>query len=207
MWQRLSAKAGTKGERWYDWQYPGAGRASGRYLLFWRSRPCRTPQPSRPMWCMYPRPVPPPPWCIEQAFAVAKSEVGLDEYEVYTAHGWARRVTLSLWGLALLNMVWAHAAAPPPTKSSHAGAGPRPDCGFEPDRDLPSVVAPGAPDSGRGGTRGHSGTASTNGWPCSVTGNAVRRNCSIYNCRIKYLAPRRRKAFRGMLIDAPSKSI
>ncbi len=54
---------------------------------------------------------------IEQAFQVAKGQVGLDTYEVRTAHGWARHVTLALWGLALLSRVRAHAAAlPPPPK-------------------------------------------------------------------------------------------
>jgi hypothetical protein len=35
--------------------------------------------------------------CIEQAFEAAKQETGLDGYEVRSAHGWYRHVTLVLW--------------------------------------------------------------------------------------------------------------
>ena len=35
-------------------------------------------------------------WCIESAFEAAKQEAGLDEYEVRSATGWYRHITLAL---------------------------------------------------------------------------------------------------------------
>lgn len=34
-------------------------------------------------------------WSIEHAFEAAKQETGLDDYEVCSAHGWYRHVTLA----------------------------------------------------------------------------------------------------------------
>ena len=45
--------------------------------------------------------------CIEHAFEAARQETGLDDYEVRSAHGWYRHVTLTLWALALLAVVRA----------------------------------------------------------------------------------------------------
>ena len=42
-------------------------------------------------------------WCIE----AARQEAGLDEYEVRSATGWHRHVTLALWALALLDVLRA----------------------------------------------------------------------------------------------------
>ena len=44
---------------------------------------------------------------IEHAFKAARQEVGLDDYEVRSAVGWYRHVTLALWALALLAVVRA----------------------------------------------------------------------------------------------------
>jgi SRSO17 transposase len=41
-------------------------------------------------------------WTVEQCFEEAKGEVGLDEYEVRSWHGWYRHVTLSMLALAFL---------------------------------------------------------------------------------------------------------
>ena len=58
-------------------------------------------------------------WPIEHAFEAAKQEVGLDDYEVRSAHGWYRHVTLALWALALLAVVRAaDLARPDPQKKS-----------------------------------------------------------------------------------------
>jgi|SRR5215469_12886472 len=40
---------------------------------------------------------------VEQCFEEAKGEVGLDEYEVCSWHGWYRHFTLSMLSLAVLN--------------------------------------------------------------------------------------------------------
>jgi SRSO17 transposase len=37
---------------------------------------------------------------VEQCFEEAKGEVGLDEYEVRSWHGWYRHITLSMLSLA-----------------------------------------------------------------------------------------------------------
>ena len=39
-------------------------------------------------------------WAVAHAFEAAKQETGLDDYEVRSAHGWYRHVTLALWALA-----------------------------------------------------------------------------------------------------------
>ena len=46
-------------------------------------------------------------WCIEHAFEAARQETGLDDYEVRSAHGWYRHVTLALCSLTLLAVVRA----------------------------------------------------------------------------------------------------
>lgn len=43
-------------------------------------------------------------WNIECCFETAKQEVGLDEYEVRSWHGWYRHMTLCMIGLLLLNI-------------------------------------------------------------------------------------------------------
>jgi SRSO17 transposase len=48
-------------------------------------------------------------WQVEQAFELAKGEVGLDEYEVRTWTGWYRHVTLAMFALAYLTVVRQHA--------------------------------------------------------------------------------------------------
>ena len=63
-------------------------------------------------------------WCIERAFEDAKQEAGLDEYEVRSATGWYRHMTLALWALDLLVMLRATTLpdATPPGKKSLAAA-------------------------------------------------------------------------------------
>ncbi len=41
-------------------------------------------------------------WTVEQCFEEAKGEVGLDEYEVRSWHGWYRHLTLLMLALAFL---------------------------------------------------------------------------------------------------------
>ena len=63
-------------------------------------------------------------WCIERVFKDAKQEAGLDEYEVRSATGWYRHVTLALWALALLAVLRATTLpdAAPPVKKKPAGS-------------------------------------------------------------------------------------
>ena len=59
-----------------------------------------------------------------RAFEDARQEVGLDEYEVRSATGWYRHITLALWALALLAVLRATTLpdATPPVKKSSAAA-------------------------------------------------------------------------------------
>ena len=47
-------------------------------------------------------------WTVEQCFEEGKGEVGLDEYEVRSWHGWYRHVTLSMLALAFLTVLRAN---------------------------------------------------------------------------------------------------
>jgi transposase InsO family protein len=47
-------------------------------------------------------------WTVEQCFEEAKGEVGLDEYEVRSWHGWHRHVTLSMLALSFLTVLRVH---------------------------------------------------------------------------------------------------
>ena len=47
-------------------------------------------------------------WTVEQCFEEAKGEVGMDEYEVRSWHGWYRHVTLSMLAMAFLTALRAN---------------------------------------------------------------------------------------------------
>jgi SRSO17 transposase len=116
-WQRISAGTGSKGPRWYDWAWasvhqPGHSllirRGSSGELAFYR--------------CWSPVPVPLATlvrvaglrWAVEEGFQAAKSQVGLDHYQVRTWTGWHRHITLAMLALAFL-MASTTAAAPATT--------------------------------------------------------------------------------------------
>jgi SRSO17 transposase len=119
-WQRLSAGEGSQGPRWYDW---------GWMLMRWRFHP-----QGMAHWLLARRSVSRPDeiayyfvfgpadatleqvarvagtrWQVEQAFELAKGEVGLDEYEVRTWTGWYRHITLAMFALAYLTVARQHA--------------------------------------------------------------------------------------------------
>lgn len=120
-WSRLSAGDGTKGPRWYDWRW----------------RPLAEPvEPAWRRWLLVRRSISDPTeltayvvfapqgttlaevvrvagsrWTIESGFEAAKSEVGLDQYEVRSWTGWYRHITLAMWALALLVVLRAGAIA------------------------------------------------------------------------------------------------
>lgn len=114
-WQRLSVGDGGKGPRVYDWTWarlPEAGTPppSGwaRWLVVRRS----VSKPEERAYFIAGGPegqtlkklaqVAGKRWGIEQAFAEAKGEAGLDEYEVRRYDGWYRHITLSLFAHAYL---------------------------------------------------------------------------------------------------------
>ena len=116
-WRRLSAGAGAKGPRWYEWRWlPMAAPQEadwGRWLLVRR----RVSEPAELTafvvfgWQATPLEevvrVAGSRWTIESGFEAAKGEVGLDHYEVRTWTGWYRHITLAMWALALLTIMRA----------------------------------------------------------------------------------------------------
>jgi SRSO17 transposase len=117
-WQRLSAGDGAKGPRLYDWAYKGYPSLQpgwNRGLLVRRS----IAEPDKLTYYLTFAPEDTPVstlvsvagtrWTIESCFEAAKSEVGLDQYEVRTWTAWHRHVTLAMLALAFLTVVRAAA--------------------------------------------------------------------------------------------------
>lgn len=116
-WRRLSAGAGAKGERLYDWaltelwrlQISPEERRFGHYLLV---RRCLDEKQEHAYYIVYaPRSkvtkqtlvnVAGRRWEIEIGFEAAKGECGLDQYEVRHWQGWYRHITLALLAHAVL---------------------------------------------------------------------------------------------------------
>jgi SRSO17 transposase len=136
-WMRLSAGEGAKGPRWYDWRWlPLADPlepAWRRWLLVRRSMSEPTDLAAYVVFAPADTAladavrVAGTRWTIESCFEAAKSEVGLDHYEVRSWTGWYRHITLAMWALAWLTMLRAGAIAmealkksPPPGPSSLA---------------------------------------------------------------------------------------
>ncbi len=121
-WQRLSAGAGAKGPRWYEWawqplwrlQLSAEEQAQGHWLLLRR----RIDDPSDVAYYVVFAPrvgttletvvrVAGARWQIEVSFEAAKGDCGLDEYEVRRWDAWYRHSTLALLAHAVLVIVQA----------------------------------------------------------------------------------------------------
>jgi SRSO17 transposase len=116
-WRRLSAGAGAKGERLYDWALTPLWRLTisaeerrfGHYLLVRRSLDEKR---EHAYYVVYaPRSkaarqtlvnVAGRRWEIKVGFEAAKGECGLDQYEVRRWQGWHRHITLALLAHAAL---------------------------------------------------------------------------------------------------------
>ncbi|MET9771993.1 IS701 family transposase [Streptomyces sp. NPDC006415] len=122
-WQKLSAGAGAKGHRFYDWAVielaeprPGSHR-----LLIRRSRTtgelayyrCFSPT-SAPLTALVR--VAGSRWRVEETFQAGKGLPGLDEHQVRRFTSWSRWVTLAMLAHAFLAVVRAdeHARHPAP---------------------------------------------------------------------------------------------
>ncbi len=115
-WQVLSAGEGSQGPRFYDWA--------------WQSLDLRWTEPGWKQWLLARRSHSDPTkiayyfvfapekvtlqqvvlaagsrWQVEEAFELAKQQVGLDEYEVRHWQGWYRHMTLAMFALAFLTVV------------------------------------------------------------------------------------------------------
>jgi SRSO17 transposase len=115
-WQRLSAGDGSQGPRWYDWawmvlEYRWMPKGWNQWLLARRS----LSHPADITYYFVAGPadvtldqivrVAGTRWQVEESFELAKQQVGLDEYEVRTWHGWYRHITLAMMALAFLTVV------------------------------------------------------------------------------------------------------
>jgi SRSO17 transposase len=114
-WEQLSAGAGSKGLRWYDWlrlelsDPPQTGWK--RWLLVRRS----ISDPSEvTAYIAFARAVTTLAelvrvagmrWSVEESIECAKGEIGLDHYEVRSWTGWYRHITLAMWAQAFLSVI------------------------------------------------------------------------------------------------------
>jgi SRSO17 transposase len=119
-WQRVCVGDGAKGPRLHEWAWAELWRlqlteqeqAQGHWLLMRRS----VDDPNEMAYYVVFAPrnettlqqvatVAGMRWSIESCFAAAKSQCGLDQYEVRTWDAWHRHVTLAMWALAFLTVM------------------------------------------------------------------------------------------------------
>jgi SRSO17 transposase len=131
-WQRLSCADGSKGPRLYDWALIEAADA-GHHLLARRSlQPGEKGQLELAFFrCWSPRPVTLPElvavagarWGVEDCFAEAKGEAGLDHYQVRRYRAWYRHATLSMLAHAFLAVAAREARPAPRPPERRPGGG------------------------------------------------------------------------------------
>lgn len=138
-WRKLSAGAGEKGPRWYEWgwvKFPTpAPDGWSRWVLLRRSLDdgelayylAAGPEATSLEELVK---VAGMRWHIEVCFEQAKGEVGLDQYEVRSWHGWHRHITLSMAALAFL-AVTRHQTMPEPLKGGFTSGKASPMAGFK----------------------------------------------------------------------------
>lgn len=140
-WRRLSAGAGTKGERLHDWAYLeladlGAGEynealagqawtrgllirrkiADGDLAFFTTWAPTGTTIEKLAK-------IEGHRWAIEDSFETTKNELGLDHNETRSWHGWRRHMSLVMLAFAMMAAIRIHAnavARPPKTMRRRA---------------------------------------------------------------------------------------
>ena len=134
-WHRLSAGAGAKGERLFDWAYLELAdldateydeSLSGLWTrgLLIRRNIADGELAFFATWCPAGTPVAVlvnvegQRWAIEDSFETAKNELGLDHNETRSWHGWHRHVSLVMLALAMLAAIRRKANTPAPPKSS-----------------------------------------------------------------------------------------
>lgn len=149
-WERLSAGAGSKGPRWYDWRRlelndpvePGFKR----WLLVRRS--ISDPSELTAYVTFAPADTPLPAlvrvagrrWTVEESIQTGKGEVGLDHYEVRSWTGWYRHMTLAMWAQAFLSVARAEHGVPmAPKKGLRKPAEPSSLASFKARRGLRSA--------------------------------------------------------------------
>jgi SRSO17 transposase len=108
-WQRRACGIGTKGFRVYDWALVNSGDPDIQYMIrrnidtgelaYYR---CHNPR-HEPFGEMVR--VAGSRWPVEECFEAAKSEAGLDHYQVRLYRAWYRHVTLAMLALTYLAVV------------------------------------------------------------------------------------------------------
>ena len=110
-WERHSAGAGSKGERWYDWAWLPLAEAAPSGWRKWLLVRRRLDDGELAYYRVFAREgttleeaihVAGSRWTIEQCLEEAKGEAGLDQYEVRHWPSWHRQITLSLLAHAFL---------------------------------------------------------------------------------------------------------
>jgi SRSO17 transposase len=129
-WQRLSAGAGAKGQRYYDWALitlnppAGAGLDPGDPQCWWLLvRRHRHTGELAFYRCYSPTPVPlrelvrvaGSRWTVEECFQAGKGLAGLDEHQVRRWTSWRRWTVLAMLAHALLAVIAANEHATRPT--------------------------------------------------------------------------------------------
>jgi SRSO17 transposase len=114
-WQKLSAGAGAKGHRFYDWAVIDLTdpRAGSRQLLIRRNRSTGERAYYR---CHSPAAVPLPTlvrvagsrWRVEEFFQSGKGLAALDEHQIRRYPSWSRWVTLAMLAHAFLAVLRAN---------------------------------------------------------------------------------------------------
>jgi SRSO17 transposase len=133
-WQRLSCADGSKGPRLYDWALVDTASADHRLLVRRSLHPGEKGQLELAFFlCYAPRgaalaelvAVAGARWAVEDCFAEATNETGLDHYQVRLYQAWYRHITLSMLAHAFL-AVTARALRPPepPPASGNANGEP-----------------------------------------------------------------------------------
>jgi SRSO17 transposase len=126
-WQRLSCADGSKGPRLYDWALIGTTSPTHQLLARRSLAPGEKGELELAYFrCFSPRPVPLPElvavagarWAVEDCFAEAKNETGLDHYQVRRYRAWHRHITLSMLAHAFL-AVTARSTWPAPAKKGN----------------------------------------------------------------------------------------
>jgi SRSO17 transposase len=124
-WQRLSAGAGSKGPRFYDWAWtsiePDRADASGHSWLLVRRN--NTTGELAYYRCWSPRPVPLRElvrvagrrWTIEEGFQASKTLTGLDQHQVRRWTSWHRWTILAMLAYAFLAITTATERSENPT--------------------------------------------------------------------------------------------
>src|SRR6266496_1397826 len=114
-WERISAGAGSKGPRWYDWRRvelsDPAQQGWKRTLLVRRSISDPSELTAYIAFALAGTTlaeqvqVAGMRWTVEESIQTAKGEVGLDHYEVRSWTGWYRHMTLAMWSQAFLSVI------------------------------------------------------------------------------------------------------